>query len=655
MGRENSKHVQFPQHDNRPSMTLGTPRPSADSMKHAIGSGGRASRNVENIITDEGRLGEQSPLLGPQRSGEGITAEAGEVSPLRSPASSGSWTAEEGGQRETKSSWYLLLLTLAMGGLQIAWSVELSNGSPYLLSLGISKSLLALVWIAGPLSGTLVQPYVGIKSDQSRSRFGKRRPFMVGGALATVASLLLLAWTREIVAGCLGFFGADPTGPTVRRTAIIIAVLLIYVLDFSINVVQAGIRAFIVDNAPVHQQDSANAWAARVAGVGNIVGYLFGYVNLPALIPWLGDTQFKVLCALASGALLLTLAASCTIHERDPRLTGEPKHRNGGVFAFFITLAYAFRTIPPQVRAVCQVQFCAWIGWFPFLFYITTYIGEIYASPFFAADPHMPAEEIDRVWEHATRIGTFALLIFACTSFAASVLLPILIPNSYQSLAKNPAPRTPMTSCTPGTVESAIAAEYFPPQDNSASLKIPRPFRLCWTRFFTRHDQHGACSSPAILDGLTLRRAWLLSHLLFFTLTWLTLFVGHSVPLATTLVALIGIPWAMTNWAPFALIAADIAERRDKTRVPPLHNQEEGDGQMEEIEDQAGVLLGIHNVAIAAPQVISTLVSSVIFRALQRPRGAPDDDSVGWALRFGGVAALVAAWLVRSVREKAEC
>lgn len=115
----------------------------------------------------------------------------------------------------------------------------------------------------------------------------------------------------------------------------------------------------------------------------------------------------------------------------------------------------------------------------------------------------------------------------------------------------------------------------------------------------------------------------------------------------------------MTNWAPFALIAADIAERRDKARVPPLHNGEDGVGEMgegeeKEEEDQAGVLLGIHNVAIAAPQVISTLVSSVIFRALQRPRNVPGDNSVAWALRFGGLAALGAAWLVRGVRENGQ-
>ena len=109
----------------------------------------------------------------------------------------------------TKSIWYLILLTISIGGLQIAWSVELSNGSPFLLSLGLSKSMLALVWIAGPLSGVLVQPYVGLKSDNCRITWGKRRPFIIGGAIATIASLMLLGWAREIIAVFGKLFGAD--------------------------------------------------------------------------------------------------------------------------------------------------------------------------------------------------------------------------------------------------------------------------------------------------------------------------------------------------------------------------------------------------------------------------------------------------------------
>ena len=138
-------------------------------------------------------------------------------------------------EEQSKSVFYLFILTLSIGGLQIAWATELSNGSPYLLSLGMSKSLLAFVWIAGPLTGVLVQPYVGIRSDNSRSKWGKRIPFMLAGAFATAVSFIALAWAREIVHGVLGLFGADPTSRGVQVCTIIWAIIFVYILDFAIN------------------------------------------------------------------------------------------------------------------------------------------------------------------------------------------------------------------------------------------------------------------------------------------------------------------------------------------------------------------------------------------------------------------------------------
>ena len=69
-------------------------------------------------------------------------------------------------------------------------------------------------------------------------------------------------------------------------------------------------RAFIVDNAPSHQQESANAWATRQNGVGDILGFCLGFMNLPATFPFLGNTQFKGLCVVASVSILITLAIS---------------------------------------------------------------------------------------------------------------------------------------------------------------------------------------------------------------------------------------------------------------------------------------------------------------------------------------------------------
>jgi solute carrier family 45, member 1/2/4 len=71
--------------------------------------------------------------------------------------------------------------------------------TPYLLQLGLTKSRISLVWIAGPLSGLIMQPIVGVIADKSTSRFGRRRPFMVGGAIVVSACLLVLGYTKEIV------------------------------------------------------------------------------------------------------------------------------------------------------------------------------------------------------------------------------------------------------------------------------------------------------------------------------------------------------------------------------------------------------------------------------------------------------------------------
>ncbi|OCK78025.1 hypothetical protein K432DRAFT_418248 [Lepidopterella palustris CBS 459.81] len=578
-------------------------------------------------------MNEQSPLLQPRNSDE-------EESGLKvvSPLGDEDWLGD--GEEETKSSWYLLLLTLSGLGLQIAWSVEMSNGSPYLLSLGLSKSLLALVWIAGPLSGTLVQPYVGLKSDNCRSKLGKRRPFIIGGAIATIISLMVLAWTKELVGGFLSVFGADRESRGVKTCIILWAVLFVYVLDFAINVIQAAIRAYVVDCAPTHQQEAANAWIMRTSGVGNILGYLSGYVNLPKRFPWLGNSQFKVLCAIASFALATTVAISCsTVHEHDASREGKPDAHNGLV-AFFKSLFRSIRKLPPQIRRVCEVQFFAWIGWFPFLFYITTYIGEIYVEPFFEANPDMTDDEIDKTWERATRIGTFALLIFAITTFVSSVILPFIIHPTF----KPPAP-PPVTPLTPTTPASMSANGYF-------SLKAAKPPR--------RSPYARVMSLLANLQirSLTLRRAWMLSHIMFTACMWLTFFVRSTLG-ATILVSLIGIPWALTNWAPFALISSEISKRdairrgllRPATREAALIAAGEDEAGAEGA-DQAGVVLGIHNVAIAAPQVIATLVSSVIFRALQKPRGSAGDESVAWVLRFGGCCAVVAAWLATRVGEE---
>ena len=238
------------------------PRPSPISTARPPSSRRDTSsrkQSQESTEQNEDYGNEQSPLLHPQ-DGDGDDESLKAVSPIDAASDRLLVSREE---QQTKSSWYMFLLTLGGIGLQIGWSVEMSNGTPYLLSLGMSKAILALVWLAGPLSGVLVQPFVGLKSDRCRIKWGKRRPFVIGGGLATIVALMALAWTREIVGGFLSIFGVDYYSPAVSLITMILAVILVYVLDFAINV--RKYRLIIVVTMTAHfvkyKQHSVPTWS----------------------------------------------------------------------------------------------------------------------------------------------------------------------------------------------------------------------------------------------------------------------------------------------------------------------------------------------------------------------------------------------------------
>jgi solute carrier family 45 protein 1/2/4 len=406
-------------------------------------------------------------------------------------------------------------------------------------------------------------------------------------------------------------------------------------------------------------------------------------MDLPKAFPIFGNTQFKVLCVIASYSLAITLLISCLyIKERDPRLEGPPASHNPGVISFFRQVFQSIRRLPPQIRKVCEIQLAAWVGWFPFLFYSTTYIGQLYVNPIFEKHRDLSEDEINKTWEDATRIGTFALLIDAIVSFAANVILPLLVVPSYKRIE------------VPANLDPGVLPEEPEPELPRRMSFSGMPVGTASEPLLEAHarnmeedkDEERNILSKLRIPGLTLRRTWLLSHLLFAICMFSTFFIT-STEAAIAVIGIVGISWAVTLWAPFALISAEVAQRDAERRIQRLQmelgetrerslpepNNEHDSGPCEnddveagdiandilpaineddEATDQAGIVLGLHNVAVSFPQFFSTLVSSLIFKALQKPRGEPWDDSVGWVMRFGGCAALVAAFLTKTLDEK---
>ncbi|KAJ2851436.1 hypothetical protein IWW36_001075 [Coemansia brasiliensis] len=430
------------------------------------------------------------------------------------------------GERKPLTSWQLMGMTVLLAGIQFVWTVELGYGTPYLLSLGLSKPLMTLVWMAGPLSGLLIQPIVGRLSDKCASSLGRRRPYIIGGAAFVVTSVIMIAYAKEAAVALARLSGVpDDNGQVpgsdfqsfVTRTSIVIAVIGFYVLDFSINTSQACARALALDIPPLQQQDLANAYAGRMLNLGSVTGYMVGFMDLRAIIPWKTDSQMQALCLIATAVFAVTITWTClavrevplqvqTGADADSQLAASecgqaapsPNAASSSESTsewadMFGSIIRGVTKLPTPVQRVCNVQFFAWVAWFPFLFFATTWVTEVMSR---TGDPKDP-EFIER----ATRAGSFALFLYSIASLGFSMILPVFVED----------------------------------ESNASSI----------------HNR------PSMFK-VSLRTMWRMSLTAMCVILMMTYFVA-DVRGATVLIVSMAFPWALAMWAPFALVGEYVA------------------------------------------------------------------------------------------------
>ncbi len=146
-------------------------------------------------------------------------------------------------------------------GIQLAFGLQNANISRVFQSLGSSVDDLAFLWIAGPVTGLIVQPLIGHYSDRTWGRFGRRRPYFLAGAI--LAALALIGMPH---AGIL-----------------LIAALFLWLLDAALNVSMEPFRAFVGDMTPKEQRAQGFAVQTWFIGTGAVIGSL-----APALFTMLG-------------------------------------------------------------------------------------------------------------------------------------------------------------------------------------------------------------------------------------------------------------------------------------------------------------------------------------------------------------------------------
>ena len=284
----------------------------------------------------------------------------------------------------------IILISIVFFGISLVWTLELSFGTPFLLALGWQKSSTSFIWLAGPISGLIAQPLIGSYSDQHTTRFGRRRPFMVSTCFVTLIALFLIyqehTWTVAI-----GF----------------------YLLDFSINGLQAISRAFVIDVVDSQDHDKVTAWSSIMAGVGTIVGNFLGYMRDYGTEKDAPIKRMKDLIFISAMILIATTAISCAAGTEVVRYRYAPK----GLGAIFRKLFHGILNLPLEMQQLCLTQFFTWLGFFPFLFYSSTWIAQYVAHSKTPFDTDMS--------EVAAEMGSYGTLWFSNVTFISSFLLPL--------------------------------------------------------------------------------------------------------------------------------------------------------------------------------------------------------------------------------------
>lgn len=258
------------------------------------------------------------------------------------------------------SFWKIWNLSFGFLGVQIGYSLQNSNTSTIFESLGADVHQLSYFWLAAPIAGLIVQPIVGLFSDGTWTRFGRRIPFIMGGALVSALALLLM-----------------PNAPVLLAFApLAMGAFILLFMDLSFNVTMQPFRALVADMLNDEQKTTGYVVQTFLINLGAVVGAV-----LPLLMTWLGvsdearDGEVSDHIAYSyyiGGAILLitVLVTSFKTKEYPPKEFAEYNDIPQEQAAERPSFVSLIRDIPRVMLQLGVVQFFSWAA----LFLMWTYL-----------------------------------------------------------------------------------------------------------------------------------------------------------------------------------------------------------------------------------------------------------------------------------------
>ncbi len=303
------------------------------------------------------------------------------------------------------SFWQIWNMNFGFLGIQFGWGLQLANMSAIYTKLGASPDSIPILWLAGPITGLLVQPLIGAMSDRTWNKLGRRKPyFLVGAILASIALFFM------------------PDSP-----ALWVAASLLWILDASINISMEPFRAFVSDKLNSEQSTTGFIMQSFFIGIGatlaNALPLIFSNLGMKGLaangVPLTVVLSFRIGAAMFLLCVLWTIFSSSEYPPEDMEEFNRKRAENPG-FAGLVKevvqeIPQAVKEMPATMKQLAWVQIFTWLG----LFCMWMFFGLTTAYHVFNA-PSSKSELFDK----GTEWAGWCFAIYSIVCFIVAFIFP---------------------------------------------------------------------------------------------------------------------------------------------------------------------------------------------------------------------------------------
>ncbi len=269
----------------------------------------------------------------------------------------------------------ILEMNLGFLGLQFSFGLQQGNMGPIYSYLGANEAQLPLLSLAGPITGLIVQPIIGALSDRTESKWGRRTPYFLIGAVLCTLGLFFMPLSASIL----------------------MAVSLLWILDAGNNITMEPYRAYVSDRLNPDQRETGFLTQSAFTGLAQCLAFI-----TPSLLVGLGMNQdwvdehnipYTVRIVFMIGAVLSisTIVWSVWRVPELPLTETERSHIKAqpkGIAATFAEIGSAIRDMPVAMRKLGLMSLFQWFGMSGYWTYAVYSIGR---SVYDTRDPHSSA------------------------------------------------------------------------------------------------------------------------------------------------------------------------------------------------------------------------------------------------------------------------